>query len=87
MEAGGGVRRRLFKEIADQDALDAVCRAFAQMYRENPDDFPVGCRELSYLERRKACYPIHPEVFDRLYDDWARWRTSSARAACSASWR
>ncbi len=65
------VRRRLFKEIADQDALEAACRAFSQMYRENPDDFPVGCRELSYFERLKACYPIHPEVFDRLYDDWA----------------
>ena len=29
------------------------------------------CREARYTERLKACYPIHPEVFERLYNDWA----------------
>ena len=23
------------------------------------------------MERMKACYPIHPEIFDRLYSDWS----------------
>ncbi|MCL1790896.1 MAG: Swt1 family HEPN domain-containing protein [Peptococcaceae bacterium] len=65
------VRRRLFRKIADQAAVDQTCNAFSQMYRDNADLFPVGCREVGYLEKMKKCYPIHPEVFDRLYDDWA----------------
>ena len=27
--------------------------------------------EVEYRERMISCYPIHPEVFDRLYEDWA----------------
>ena len=65
------VRRRLFMECQDIGARDAVCEAFFKMYQDNPQDFPVECRQLDYLERMKQCYPIHPEVFDRLYDDWA----------------
>ena len=65
------VRRRLFTECQDPSARDAVCEALFKMYQENPQDFPVECRQLDYLERMKQCYPIHPEVFDRLYDDWA----------------
>lgn len=41
------------------------------MYRENPTDFPLEVREVEYRNRLLACYPIHPEVFDRLYEDWA----------------
>lgn len=65
------VRRRLFKKITDQAAVDQTCNAFSQMYRDNVDLFPVDCREAAYLEKMKRCYPIHPEIFDRLYDDWA----------------
>ncbi len=65
------VRRRLFLPIDDEPARDEVCRAFAALYRENGADFPAECREGRYLERLKACYPIHPEVFERLYSDWS----------------
>lgn len=65
------VRRRLFLPCRDQKAKDRVCQAFSDMYRENAADFPPEVRELDYRERMKACYPIHPEVFDRLYEDWA----------------
>ena len=34
-------------------------------------DFPTEASEQRYLERMKECYPIHPEVFDRLYQDWS----------------
>ena len=50
---------------------DAVCRAFTQLYDENPSDFPVECRDAPYLDRLRRAYPIHPELFDRLYDDWS----------------
>lgn len=65
------VRRRLFLNVSDRGAMEEVCREFSEMYREGGNDFPNECKELAYLERMRSCYPIHPEVFDRLYGDWA----------------
>jgi len=65
------VRRRLFGEIQDEGARAATCAAFSRLYRHNSSDFPVECREVEYERRMQASYPIHPEVFDRLYDDWS----------------
>ncbi len=65
------VRRRLFSPVEDTTARDAVCRGFIRLYDENPSDFPTECREGGYLERLRQAYPIHPELFDRLYDDWS----------------
>ena len=65
------VRRRLFLPLGDEATRDEVCRAFSGLYRHGGGEFPFECREARYLERMKACYPIHPEVFDRLYNDWA----------------
>lgn len=65
------VRRRLFLNCKDEAARDEVCNAFSKMYNENAADFPVESRDLEYRDRMVSCYPIHPEVFDRLYEDWA----------------
>lgn len=65
------VRRRLFSPIKDEAARDETCRAFSRMYAEGGTDFPQECKEGTYLERLRTAYPIHPEVFDRLYDDWS----------------
>ncbi|MDO4839969.1 MAG: DUF499 domain-containing protein [Desulfovibrionaceae bacterium] len=65
------VRRRLFLDCQDTAARDLVCNEFSNLYRENPADFPVEAKEVEYKNRLIACYPIHPEVFDRLYEDWA----------------
>lgn len=65
------VRRRLFLNCKDETARDEVCFAFSKMYGENTAEFPTESRELEYRERMVSCYPIHPEVFDRLYEDWA----------------
>lgn len=65
------VRRRLFEPIIDYVARDAVCRAYADLYRQNRGEFPKDCAESSYERRLKDAYPIHPELFDRLYQDWS----------------
>ncbi|GAB6876734.1 Swt1 family HEPN domain-containing protein [Thermaerobacter litoralis] len=68
------VRRRLFEPMTDPEqfqARDVVARAFAELYQKHPGEFPAECREPQYERRIKAAYPIHPEVFDRLYGDWA----------------
>jgi predicted AAA+ superfamily ATPase len=68
------VRRRLFQPITDPRlfaARDAVAKAFCDLYRGQPQEFPSGSREGDYERRMKAAYPIHPELFDRLYTDWS----------------
>ena len=65
------VRRRLFGPVRDEAAKEAVCLAYTRLYAGNAVDFPGECRQSAYLERLRAAYPIHPEVFDRLYDDWS----------------
>lgn len=65
------VRRRLFLDCKDSEARDLVCNAFSSMYQENASDFPMEAKEVEYRNRMRSCYPIHPEIFDRLYGDWA----------------
>jgi predicted AAA+ superfamily ATPase len=68
------VRRRLFEPLADQAQFkdrDVVARAFAELYRTQHQEFPPECRDTDYEKRIKAAYPIHPEIFDRLYTDWS----------------
>lgn len=65
------VRRRLFEPVQDTQARDEVCRAFSKMYSKETDEFPSECRDGGYAERLVEAYPIHPEIFDRLYTDWS----------------
>ena len=50
---------------------DRVCNSFSQLYQDNPSDFPIDSKEVEYKNRMISCYPIHPEIFDRLYEEWA----------------
>lgn len=68
------VRRRLFEPLADPAQFkdrDVVARAFADFYRAQQGEFPTECRDADYEKRIRAAYPIHPEIFDRLYTDWS----------------
>lgn len=65
------VRRRLFTEVHDYPARDAIVAAFMRMYREHAGDFPRETGESIYEQQLKAAYPIHPELFKRLYEDWS----------------
>ena len=68
------VRRRLFEPFTDPVQFkdrDVVARAFAELYRTQHQEFPPECRDGEYEQRIKAAYPIHPEIFDRLYTDWS----------------
>ena len=66
------VRRRLFDPIPDEKhrARDQVLEAFWQSYKKS-SDFPSETKEKTYLERMRKSYPIHPELFDRLFQDWS----------------
>ena len=67
------VRRRLFESIpGDQfKNRDLTARAFSELYHAQSAEFPPECRSADYEKRLQAAYPIHPEVFDRLYSDWS----------------
>ena len=67
------VRRRLFEPMTGDQfiARDAVAKAFSEMYGSQHQEFPPDCREASYERRIKMAYPIHPELFDRLHNDWS----------------
>ncbi|NDR52645.1 DUF499 domain-containing protein [Actinomyces sp. 565] len=69
------VRRRLFQEpdAEGHQAIRTTARAFVNVYRSAPALFP---REASgpdddYDKRIRASYPLHPELLDRLYEDWS----------------
>src|SRR6267142_3828523 len=64
------VRRRLFEPVRDEKEREAVCRAFAGAYVGEGAKLPSETQEARYFDRLMQAYPIHPEVFDRLYEDW-----------------
>ncbi len=67
------VRRRLFEPMTAENARtrDGVIRAFTDFYLVNQAELPSAVRELDYRRRMELSYPIHPELFDRLYKDWS----------------
>jgi predicted AAA+ superfamily ATPase len=68
------VRRRLFEPLAGPDQFkqrDVTARAFSDLYRSQASEFPPECRDGDYEKRIQAAFPIHPEIFDRLYTDWS----------------
>ena len=67
------VRRRLFEPVEPSLARhrDAVVKAYHELYLDNVGEFPSETRERDYSRRMEAAYPIHPELFDRLYQDWS----------------
>jgi uncharacterized protein len=67
------VQSRLFQPIPAEHypARDAVIQGFADLYARNAGDFPGEAKEAAYQRRITDAYPIHPELFERLYEDWS----------------
>lgn len=68
------VRRRLFEPIegaAKFAARDATVRAYVDLYQKNSGNFPSKVQQSDYKRRLEIAYPIHPEVFDKLYGAWS----------------
>lgn len=65
------VKRRLFEKIEDTAAVEETCQTFAAYYHEKRDSLPAVVQEGGWIDKMRQCYPIHPEVFIRLYEDWS----------------
>ncbi len=67
------VKQRLFKQpdAAALASIGATAKAYLELYRKYTDDFPREARDTAYEYRIKRTYPIHPELFDTLYEQWS----------------
>ncbi len=65
------VRRRLFENPGERAEVEGISRQFSDFYRKHAEKFPVETQSNDYFERLCHSYPIHPEIFDRLYEDWS----------------
>ncbi|MDF1489851.1 Swt1 family HEPN domain-containing protein [Tessaracoccus caeni] len=69
------VRRRLFQapNAEGLTTISAVARSFASLYLSNGALFPreTVASNADYEMRIRASYPLHPELLDRLYEDWS----------------
>lgn len=69
------VRRRLFQapNAEGLTTISAVARSFTNLYRHNTALFPRDAANPNddYEKRIRASYPLHPELLDRLYEDWS----------------
>jgi len=67
------VRRRLFDDVPGENALhkDNAIKQFMKLYRDNKDNFPQLSDTEEYKLKLEKSYPIHPELFDQLYNTWS----------------
>jgi predicted AAA+ superfamily ATPase len=67
------VRRRLFQEpdAKAKAEIGAIAKQFWKFYNDHKGEFPSECSSTDYEKRIVNAYPIHPELFDRLYEDWS----------------
>ncbi len=67
------VRRRLFEPLQGDGiaARDTVIGAFLAGYRKHEKELPDHLQTANYREAMERSYPIHPDLFDRLYKDWS----------------
>lgn len=65
------VRRRLFESAGDVAQVQGIAQQYADFYRQHAQEFPNETQSSHYYDRLCNSYPIHPEVFDRLYEDWS----------------
>jgi len=68
------VRRRLFQPFSHPKQFtdrDVTAKLLWEWYQKHSTEFPEECNKSAYLQKIKNSYPIHPEVFERLYQDWS----------------
>jgi predicted AAA+ superfamily ATPase len=67
------VRRRLFLDAGSEarTSIGVTAKRFRDFYLQHRGEFPQETSEPAYEARIKQAYPIHPELFDRLYEDWS----------------
>ena len=58
------------KAVFTDPTLSHQDEVLAKAYATEGTKLPSETHEARYFDRLVQAYPIHPEVFDRLYEDW-----------------
>ena len=66
------VKKRIFKAPEEDNFLhlENTVKQFAKLYRDNKSDFPIGTDTTDYERSLKDTFPIHPSLFQYLYNKW-----------------
>lgn len=65
------IRRRLFEEVGDDEAIEAAVTAYASLYQQFKGELPEHSVRIEYKERIRKSYPFHPELIDVFRVRWA----------------
>jgi len=65
------VRRRLFEDNYNADAINTVIDSYSIMYTSLMAEIPSYALKQDYRERMKKSYPFHPELIDVFRHRWA----------------
>lgn len=65
------IRRRLFEDVGDPEAVSAVVSAYMEMYRQLASEVPSSATKSAYQEKMRKAYPFHPELIDVFRVRWA----------------
>ena len=66
------VKRRIFKPIQGDKLflLENTIKEFSKLYSDFKDNFPLESDGRDYQELLRKSFPIHPTLFDFLYEKW-----------------
>jgi predicted AAA+ superfamily ATPase len=65
------VRRRLFEDNYNTDAINTVIDSYSMMYNSLMAEIPSYALKQDYRDRMKKSYPFHPELIDVFRHRWA----------------
>lgn len=65
------IRRRLFDDLVNTEAIDQVLASYNSLYQELKGELPSHATRSDYKERLRKSYPFHPELIDVFKVRWA----------------
>jgi hypothetical protein len=65
------IRRRLFEDIGDFNAIENVANQYMAMYHEYWSELPPNANKSEYKQKIIKSYPFHPELIDVFRVRWA----------------
>jgi hypothetical protein len=65
------IRRRLFEDIGDKNAIESVAAQYMGMYQEYWSELPPNANKSEYKQKIIKSYPFHPELIDVFRVRWA----------------
>jgi predicted AAA+ superfamily ATPase len=65
------IRRRLFDDLINTEAIDQVLASYTALYQELKGELPTHATRSEYKERLRKSYPFHPELIDVFKVRWA----------------